>query len=237
MKTIKFILIPIFLLLLAHLSYSQKKETPKKEDPKKEAAKKETADKKAAQKEAAEKDARIKTFISLDGRKAFLKDNYPSMFGFKVGAKINCKFIFGFAYHKLNTPYITTATYHNPDQYSPEASNTKANNVKMNIKTYTMFIAPILINEKKIDFYVPVHIGVAEMRGQYLPANGDYCNLPLKTPWLIDVSGLFGFKLVGFMGLTVGAGYIIYFSNDKAIQKMSTPTLAFGLKFGSGCKK
>jgi hypothetical protein len=209
MKNKKLLLIPIFLMILPFVTFAQKKNNSKKE-------------------------AKIHTFISLDGRKSFLS-SVPKMFGFKVGAKIGCKFIFGFGFHKLTNSYETTINLENNTNLNPKPTNTPAD-IKLQMKNYTMFIAPIILKHKKLDFIVPIHLGISDIHAQYY-GKGDYHDYFHKTPWLVDASGLFGFRIFSFLGVNVGAGYIYHMSSDKEVKKLNTATLVFSLKFGGGCKE
>ncbi|NQY11421.1 MAG: hypothetical protein HRT71_18135 [Flavobacteriales bacterium] len=174
---------------------------------------------------------KLKPFVNLSGSRSFKKDN-GKYFGIYFGLKSNCKYRIGLGYTWLRGNYKSDLYPVDPITY-PDAKQT----TKTNIRLFSIFFSPVVVQKKRFNISIPIHVGISGLKSRYKTSTFNYTKYYSSTPMFARVGADFKFRIYHFLKLGLKLGYQVVLT-DFAVGKdaFNTPYIGLGLSIGGICK-
>jgi len=175
---------------------------------------------------------KTRMLLSLDRKNSLFSDAKVNTWGVRLGFKYGCKINFGMGVYTARN--IEFDYRLNALQYPNASTSSYAK-----ISYVTVFAEPIILAEKRKVFSIPVSVGGGSLKVKYRELNSTKKETYFSdfVP-VLDVSGVFMFKLVPFVWIGGGIGYRHFFHKDDFVNEyFNSPYYMIKLKIGRPCKK
>lgn len=175
---------------------------------------------------------KTRLLLSLDRKSSLFNPTKVNTLGLRIGYKYGCKVNVGFGVYSANN--ITFDYRLNALDY-PNASTS----LEAKINYVNLFVEPIILSEKRKMFSMPISVGGGNIKIKYRELYSTKKRIYFNdfVP-VVDISGVFMFKVVPFVWIGGGLGYRHFFHNDDIVsENFNSPYYMFKLKIGRPCKK
>ena len=163
--------------------------------------------------------ATVKFNFGFDARNSFVAGRSARIAGIKFGFEIDYKDRFGFGIYALNNPIILQQVPLLVDSTDVLPAFIDTADVSLNFSYLSTFYERVIYRSKHWEFAVPIHLGIGNVKLDFVDRNGKRHQSVDAAMLLGEVSTVGQFNITRWLGVGGGLGYRFIASNNPQVKE------------------